>query len=238
MRFKEENTQLVGQFKQVSASELSFNGITLSAYTRPTPNHSAVTLHIKQTLDRLAILVAMPLIIPACLLLMLIIKLDSPGPVFFSQRRTGLNGKLFTIYKFRTMTETACNETGVKQAVKGDLRATRSGIWLRKTSLDELPQLFNVLLGDMSLIGPRPHAIEHDHEFRKTVRHYDARFRMKPGITGLAQIEGYRGYIACHNDIQGRVDLDNHYIEQWNLWQDIKILCKTVIVVIKTTNAH
>ncbi len=175
---------------------------------------------------------------PIMLLAALIVKLESRGPVLFKQKRGGRNGKMFTIYKFRTMTVDACRDDKAGHATPGDYRVTRIGRFLRATSIDELPQLFNVLKGDMSVIGPRPHMLHHDEIYRAVVQGYDRRFRMKPGLTGLAQVAGFRGMIYENSDMQHRVDADNDYIENWSLWLDIKILCRTVWVVVRLTNAY
>ncbi len=185
----------------------------------------------KTFLDAILSAMAIVLLSPVMLLTAIAIKLTSRGPVFFLQERGGLNGKAFTIIKFRTMIETI--ENGEKKLVK-----TKIGRFLRKTSLDELPQLFNVFKGDMSLIGPRPHALYEDEEFKPTIRGYRKRFRMKPGITGFAQVAGLRGAIRDRKEIQARVDFDNYYIDNCSTMLDLKILFHTVYIVIKSTNAH
>lgn len=161
----------------------------------------------------------------------LAIKLDSPGPVFFRQKRTGLDNKPFNCVKFRTM---AINEEAdTKQATKDDSRITRLGSFLRKSSLDEIPQFFNVLMGEMSLIGPRPHPLKLNEKFHPTVQQLMSRHYVKPGITGLAQSMGYRGETRDLNDMRNRVKLDRFYIENWSFLLDIKIIALTVISLLR-----
>lgn len=193
---------------------------------------------VKRGFDGFVVLSAMPVIVPVCLLAALAIKLDSRGSVLFRQTRTGLNGQTFSILKFRTMTESAGDDQSATQSRENDARHTRIGRFLRKTSLDELPQLLNVLKGDMSLVGPRPHAQYHDKLFLQSVPGYAQRFRVLPGLTGLAQVNGCRGFIEEYEQIRQRTDYDNEYAERSSLWLDIAILLKTAKVVIKATNAH
>jgi putative colanic acid biosynthesis UDP-glucose lipid carrier transferase len=157
------------------------------------------------------------------------IKLTSRGPVFFRQRRYGLDGREIYVWKFRSM-RTCDNGPHVKQATKGDPRITPLGLILRRTSLDELPQLFNVLGGTMSLVGPRPHASAHNELYRGQIRGYMLRHKVKPGITGLAQVSGCRGETDTLDKMQRRVELDHEYIRRWSLWLDIRILFKTLRV--------
>lgn len=158
------------------------------------------------------------------------IKFTSTGPVFFRQRRYGLDGREILVWKFRSMT-TCDNGAQVKQAVKGDSRITPLGAILRKTSLDELPQLFNVIGGSMSLVGPRPHASAHNELYRGQIRGYMLRHKVKPGITGLAQVSGCRGETDTLDKMQRRIELDHEYIRGWSLWLDIRILFRTLTVV-------
>lgn len=156
----------------------------------------------------------------------LIIKLESKGGVFFTQKRNGLDYKEFTCYKFRSMVP---NKTAhIHQVTRGDQRITRIGRFLRKTSIDELPQFFNVLKGDMSVVGPRPHMVSHTHMYAERIDKFMVRHFVKPGITGLAQVSGYRGEVETEEDIIGRVRNDIFYIENWNTLMDIKIILKTV----------
>ena len=159
------------------------------------------------------------------------IKIDSPGPVFFRQRRYGRNNRIFRIFKFRTM---AVTEDGrdVRQAQKHDVRVTRVGRFLRRTSIDELPQLLNVLTGDMSLVGPRPHALVHDDQFEQQLDQFSRRRRVRPGLTGWAQVHGFRGETRTEGDIRGRMQHDLYYIDNWSIWLDIEIMTRTVFVVL------
>ncbi len=165
------------------------------------------------------------------------VKLTSPGPVFFRQKRYGLDGREILVWKFRTMR--VCEDgPQVRQATKDDPRVTKVGAFLRKTSLDELPQLFNVIEGNMSLVGPRPHASAHNETFRKMVRGYMLRHKVKPGITGLAQVNGCRGETDTLSKMEKRIEYDHRYIREWSLWMDLKILFKTFFVVCSTRNAY
>ena len=168
---------------------------------------------------------------PLFIAISIVIKLTSPGPVLFAQLRTGLGGRAFVIYKFRTMT-TLENGDRVVQACRDDSRITRVGSFLRRTSLDELPQLWNVLIGDMSIIGPRPHAVAHDHYYGALLPDYRDRFRAKPGITGLAQSNGARGPTETLDKMSRRIRLDLDYIERWSLMMEARILVKTVKVIL------
>jgi lipopolysaccharide/colanic/teichoic acid biosynthesis glycosyltransferase len=169
-------------------------------------------------------------------LIALAIKLESPGPVFFRQRRRGRYQTVIEVLKFRTMTVME-NGPEVRQAVQGDARVTRIGRLLRRTSLDELPQLFNVIKGEMSLVGPRPHALVHDEEFTRLLEIYPDRHQMRPGMTGLAQVNGLRGSTEAPGSIDARVAADFVYIRSWSLWLDLQILSKTFYAVIAGHNA-
>lgn len=165
------------------------------------------------------------------------VKLTSAGPVFFRQKRYGLDGKPIWVWKFRSMT--VCeNGDKVTQATKNDSRLTPIGGFLRKTSLDELPQLFNVLNGTMSLVGPRPHANAHNEFYRSQITGYMLRHKVKPGITGLAQVCGYRGETDTLDKMEKRIQFDHQYIREWSVWLDLKILFRTVAVVLKPVNAY
>lgn len=180
----------------------------------------------------LLVLLAVPMTLVA-----LAVKLTSPGPVFFRQKRYGLDGKPISVWKFRSMT--VCeNGAVVTQATKNDARVTPLGAILRKTSLDELPQLFNVLEGSMSLVGPRPHANAHNEHYRKQIQGYMLRHKVKPGITGLAQVSGWRGETDTLEKMQKRIECDHAYIRDWSLWLDIKILFRTIFTVLSKQNAY
>lgn len=168
---------------------------------------------------------------PFLLTIAILIKATSRGPVLFAQLRTGLGGKTFMIYKFRTM-NTLENGDKVVQACRNDCRVTPFGSFLRRSSLDELPQLWNVLIGDMSVVGPRPHAVAHDHYYGALLPEYRDRFRAKPGITGLAQCNGARGPTETLDKMNRRIRLDLAYIERWSLAMEVRILVKTVKVIV------
>lgn len=167
-------------------------------------------------------------ILPLMLLIAVAIKLSSKGPILFKQRRYGLNGEVIQVLKFRTMT-TLDDSTVVVQALKDDPRITRLGRFLRKTSLDELPQFWNVLQGSMSIVGPRPHAIAHNEEYRQLIEGYMLRHKVKPGITGWAQINGFRGETETLDKMQSRVEYDLFYINNWSLMMDLKIIGLTIL---------
>ena len=183
-------------------------------------------LLVKTVEDKLLATIALVLLSPVMLLIALGIKLDSPGPVFFRQRRHGYNSGVIDVWKFRTMGASECTNE-FKQAVKDDKRITRFGAFLRKTSLDELPQLFNVLRSEMSIVGPRPHPVAMNSEFGARLMRYDNRHKVKPGITGWAQINGYRGPTLKASQMRKRIEYDLEYIENWSLWFDLKIIFAT-----------
>ncbi len=166
----------------------------------------------------------------------LAIKLESPGPILFRQRRRGRYQTVMEILKFRTM-HVMEDGARITQAVPDDVRVTTVGRILRRTSLDELPQLFNVIRGEMSLVGPRPHALAHDEEFSRLLDKYPDRHQMRPGMTGLAQVTGHRGSTAVPGSLEGRVEADLVYIRHWSLWLDFKILMRTFYAVVVGQNA-
>lgn len=168
------------------------------------------------------------LVLPVCLLIALAIALTSKGPVLFKQYRTGINGKRFKVYKFRSMVVHQESNGQVTQASKSDERVTRLGAFLRRTSLDELPQFFNVLQGRMSIVGPRPHALMHNDYYKDLVESYMQRHKVKPGITGWAQVNGYRGQTDTLEKMQKRVEFDLWYIDNWSLGLDLKIILWTI----------
>ncbi len=192
---------------------------------------------IKRGLDILLSLTLLALLTPFFLAVAIAIRLDSPGPVLFRQIRHGFNGRPFHIYKFRSMTVME-NGAVVRQAQKGDARITRVGYWLRRLSIDELPQLLNVFFGDMSLVGPRPHASAHDRYFTSVIEKYAFRHHVKSGITGWAQVQGARGETDTLDKMQRRVELDLWYINNWSVWLDFSIMIRTVFVVLRGENAH
>ena len=171
-------------------------------------------------------------ILPLMLIVALLIKLDSPGPVFFLQRRYGRNNQVFRIFKFRTM-HVAEDGDRVDQAVRHDARVTRVGRFLRASSIDELPQLINVLIGDMSLVGPRPHALVHEESFEARLDLFSLRRRVLPGITGWAQVNGCRGETTTLQSVEKRMEYDLYYIDNWSIWLDMEILARTVTTTLR-----
>ncbi len=184
----------------------------------------------KSVMDKSIALVALILLSPIMVFTALAVKLTSRGPIIFKQKRHGWDGRLVEVYKFRSMKVHEEQEGKVTQATKGDDRITRVGRFIRRTSIDELPQLINVLEGTMSLVGPRPHAIAHNEYYKGQIRSYMLRHRVKPGLTGLAQVNGYRGETETLDKMQGRVNYDLAYINNWSIWLDIEILFKTVFI--------
>jgi Undecaprenyl-phosphate glucose phosphotransferase len=184
---------------------------------------------LKRSFDTIFAAALMILLSPIFIAAALAIKLDSGGPIFYRQRRTGFNHTEFRIFKFRTMS-TCDDDNNVRQATRDDPRLTRVGAFLRRTSIDELPQLLNVLRGEMSIVGPRPHAVSHDNEWTKTVDSYAARYNVKPGMTGLAQVLGFRGETETVCKLAERVNCDLKYIENWSFWLDLRIIARTIRV--------
>jgi Undecaprenyl-phosphate glucose phosphotransferase len=192
--------------------------------TRPM---SSLAIFVKRSFDMIVSCATLILLSPLLALVAILIKLDSPGPVFFKQTRYGFNQRPFRILKFRTMT-TYADEAEVEQARLGDPRVTRMGRLLRRTNLDELPQLFNVLMGQMSLVGPRPHAVPHNRAFERRIARYARRHIVKPGITGWAQVNGLRGETDTEDKMRRRVELDLYYIDNWSMSLDLRIIALTV----------
>jgi lipopolysaccharide/colanic/teichoic acid biosynthesis glycosyltransferase len=182
------------------------------------------------------------LLSPVLALVAIAVKLDSKGPVLFKQKRFGFNNERIEVFKFRSMHHKDADPTASKVVTKNDPRVTRVGRFIRKTSLDELPQLFNVVFkGNLSLVGPRPHAVQgklQNRLFDEAVDGYFARHRVKPGITGWAQINGWRGEVDSEEKIQKRVECDLYYIENWSILFDLVILLKTPLALIKAENAY
>lgn len=192
---------------------------------------------VKRGLDLLLAVVGLVGLTLPMLVIGLLIKVTSPGPIFFRQRRYGLDGREILVWKFRTMT--VCEDGDqVTQATRNDCRVTPIGAFLRRTSLDEIPQLLNVITGSMSLVGPRPHATAHNEHYRTMIQGYMLRHKVRPGITGLAQVNGCRGETDTLEKMQQRIELDHRYIREWSLWLDVKILLQTVLVVLSRQNAY
>ena len=192
---------------------------------------------VKRTSDLIISLLLLPILLPCFLIIGLLVKLTSPGPMIFKQRRYGLYGEEIIVYKFRSMTVTEDGNT-VTQAKKDDARLTCIGGLLRRSSLDELPQFINVLQGKMSIVGPRPHAVAHNEQYRKLIKGYMLRHKVKPGITGWAQVNGMRGETETIDKMQSRIDFDLNYIRNWSIWLDLWIVFSTLKVVLKRNNAH
>jgi Undecaprenyl-phosphate glucose phosphotransferase len=187
---------------------------------------------LKRALDYVVAASALIVLFPLLLVTAIAIKLDTPGPVFFLQHRYGRNNKVFRIFKFRTM-RVLEDGSDVRQATVGDPRVTRVGRFLRSTSIDELPQIINVLLGDMSIVGPRPHAVAHDDKFERELDMFRRRRRVMPGLTGWAQVNGFRGETRTTHDIQKRMDHDLFYIDNWSIWLDLEIMARTIFILRK-----
>jgi undecaprenyl-phosphate galactose phosphotransferase/putative colanic acid biosynthesis UDP-glucose lipid carrier transferase len=208
-------------------------GVTWAAEIQREPLTKTEQL-LKRCFDAVGAVSVLLLLFPLMLTVALLIKLDSPGPVLFFQTRNGFNSRAFRIVKFRTM---YVLEDGheIRQATRADPRVTCIGRWLRRANIDELPQLFNVLKGEMSLVGPRPHAVAHNSEFEKVVANYAFRHNVKPGITGWAQVNGFRGETPTAEAMAKRVELDIWYINNWSMSTDIRILVRTLILGIQPT---
>jgi Undecaprenyl-phosphate glucose phosphotransferase len=193
---------------------------------------------VKSMEDRVLAAAILVLILPVLLVLCALIKLDSRGPVLFRQKRYGLNNEVIEVFKFRSMYIDRCEDQVVTQATRHDPRVTRIGRILRRTSLDELPQFLNVLGGTMSIVGPRPHAIAHNEQYSRLIDEYLARHRVKPGITGWAQVNGLRGETETLEKMEQRVRYDLYYIENWSLLFDIRIILRTLFVGFSHPNAY
>ncbi|GFM84028.1 undecaprenyl-phosphate glucose phosphotransferase [Pseudomonas cichorii] len=215
----------VFMFELLHARSESINGLA-SISIFDSPMDGAWSL-VKRAEDILLSFLILLLIALPMLLIAIAIKLTSPGPILFRQRRYGLDGRPIMVWKFRSM---SVQENGavVRQATRNDARITPLGAFLRRTSLDELPQFLNVLRGDMSIVGPRPHAVAHNEQYRKQVSGYMLRHKVKPGITGWAQINGWRGETDTLDKMQKRVEFDLEYIEHWSVWLDLKIILLTL----------
>lgn len=192
---------------------------------------------VKRLSDIVLASLILVLISPILLVLAIGVKLSSPGPIIFKQRRNGLDGEEIIVYKFRSM-RTLDNGNVVKQATKDDPRITRFGAIIRRTSLDELPQFINVLQGRMSIVGPRPHAVAHNEEYRKLIKAYMVRHKVKPGITGWAQVNGLRGETDTIDKMKARVEYDLEYLRNWSLALDMQIILRTVRLVVFDRHAY
>ncbi len=225
-------SQLTGANPSPIARQQAGKGLEVQS-----PPFSRAERLAKRLLDLTAASVLLVALSPILVAIAIAIRLDSRGPVLFRQTRVGYGGCKFMIYKFRSM-RTSDNGAVIKQAERGDVRITRVGRFLREKSLDELPQLINVVLGDMSLVGPRPHAVAHDRHYAPRVQGYAWRYHALPGITGWAQVMGHRGETKTTAKMEARVAHDLWYIRNWSLWLDIKILLMTFGAVLRPTNAY
>ncbi len=207
----------------------------LTVHQRPFAGWNAVAKRLEDLVLGSLMLVFLA---PLMLVIAVAVKFSSPGPVLFRQKRLGFNNNVIVVYKFRSMTQAASASADVPQARRGDARITRLGHFLRRTSLDELPQLFNVARGEMSLIGPRPHALAHNEQYAALIDDYLSRHRVQPGITGWAQINGYRGETDTLDKMQRRVEYDLAYIDKWSILLDLKILFMTAVSVVAGRNAY
>lgn len=192
----------------------------------------------KRISDKVLATLALILLAPALLVIGVLVKLESKGDILFKQKRYGIDGREIVVWKFRTMAQVPTSDGPIVQATKDDQRVTRVGRFLRKHSLDELPQFFNVLQGSMSVVGPRPHAVYHNEEFRTKIDGYMLRHKIKPGITGWAQVNGFRGETDTLEKMENRVKYDLEYIQNWTAWLDIKIVFLTVVNVFNGRNAY
>ncbi|WP_428417990.1 undecaprenyl-phosphate glucose phosphotransferase [Methylibium sp.] len=192
---------------------------------------------VKRVSDMVIASIILVLISPVLIAVAIGVKLSSPGPIIFRQKRNGLDGDEITVYKFRSMT-TQDNGAVIKQATKGDSRITKFGAFIRRTSLDELPQFFNVLQGRMSIVGPRPHAVAHNQMYRELIKAYMVRHKVKPGITGWAQVNGFRGETDTVEKMQARVEYDLEYLRNWSLALDLQIIIRTVRMMFFDRNAY
>ena len=192
---------------------------------------------VKRISDIVLAAIILVLITPVLLAIAAGVKLSSPGPVIFKQRRNGLDGGEIVVYKFRSMTSQD-NGSVVQQATKGDARITRFGAFIRRTSLDELPQFVNVLQGRMSIVGPRPHAVAHNEQYRQLIKAYMVRHKVKPGITGWAQVNGHRGETDTIEKMQARVEYDLEYLRNWSLGLDLQIIVRTIRLVFFDRHAY
>ena len=207
----------------------------LTVHRRPLGAWSSL---VKRAEDLVIGGIALVVLAPVLLIIAVLVKLDSPGPILFRQARQGFNHNVFTVLKFRSMTHQQAADASVRQATRNDRRVTRFGRILRRTSLDELPQIFNVLRGDMSLVGPRPHAVIHNEQYSAVIDDYVARHRVQPGITGWAQVNGLRGETDTLDKMQKRVEHDLAYIERWSIGLDLKIIVLTAINVLFRRDAY
>jgi putative colanic acid biosynthesis UDP-glucose lipid carrier transferase len=214
---------------------MQFNA-TMDGADAPSKSRSThVQLFVKRCIDLLVAVGLLLLVSPVMLAIAFAIKLSSSGSVIYRQMRYGYAGRPFTIYKFRTLYSKQCDDAvsaDCRQVGENDPRVTPLGAWLRRTGLDELPQITNVIKGNMSFVGPRPHAMAHDDYYSRYIPYYEARYAVKPGITGLAQVMGFRGETKQVDQMRKRIELDLYYVNYWGLAMDFKIMARTAKIVI------
>lgn len=239
LRFESVNIRLMPEFGDqflLNAKPRRIgNNMALDLSCTPLEGEDAA---LKRMFDISVSLIILILTMPLITIIALVVKFTSAGPVTFKQERNGLYGEKFWVYKFRSMVVHKEDTNIITQAKMGDIRITRVGAFLRKTSLDELPQFFNVLRGDMSIVGPRPHAIAHNEYYREVVESYMWRHKIKPGITGWAQVNGFRGETDTVEKMAKRIEYDLWYMENWSLWLDVKVFLKTFFKGFTDKNAY
>jgi putative colanic acid biosynthesis UDP-glucose lipid carrier transferase len=223
-------------FDMIQARLVELNGLPAIAVC-DTPFHGMDAV-LKRTTDLVFASLALLLLSPIMIAIAAAVRLTSKGPALFRQHRYGLNGEEILVYKFRSMRVMDDGKGETRQATKDDDRVTPLGRILRKTSLDELPQLLNVLEGKMSMVGPRPHAVKHNEMYRKIIHGYMIRHKVRPGITGLAQVNGFRGETDTVEKMRLRVKYDLEYLSSWSPWLDLKIIVKTAWVILHDPNAY
>jgi putative colanic acid biosynthesis UDP-glucose lipid carrier transferase len=222
-------------FDLIQAKVVDLNGIpALAICDTPLKGSNAWS---KRAMDLALSTIGLLVLLPLLTIIAIAVKLSSKGPIIFRQQRYGLNGDPITVYKFRSMTVCEDGEN-LTQATRHDMRVTKIGRWLRATSIDELPQLWNVMMGDMSLVGPRPHAVVHNEQYRKQISGYMIRHKVRPGITGWAQVHGLRGETDTLDKMEARVRYDLEYLMNWSLALDVKIILKTIFVIFVRKNAY
>ncbi len=224
-------------FDSYNAADSAAISLSQSQGWAPLVRRTRFCAPLKRAFDVVVATAILILFAWAYALIALAIVMETKGPVLFRQRRTGRHGKVFTIYKFRSMRVTE-DGPAILHATRADARVTRVGAVIRATSLDELPQLLNVIRGDMSLVGPRPHALAHDLHYGALISHYGKRFAVRPGLTGLAQVQGHRGEIHELDCMARRIDADADYAARWSFPDDIAIIARTIPLLVSRTNAY
>lgn len=227
----------LGMFDSYNAADSAAINLSPARAWEPLVRRTRFCAPLKRVFDVCVAVAILTLFAWAYAVIAVAIVMETKGPVLFRQRRTGRYGKVFTIYKFRSMTVTE-DGPAISHATRADHRVTRVGAFIRATSLDELPQLLNVIRGDMSLVGPRPHALAHDVHYGALISHYGKRFSVRPGLTGLAQVQGHRGEIHELDCMARRIDADADYAAGWSFPDDIAIIARTIPLLVARTNAY